>query len=864
MNKNLQNQAVNEVNINTDKLKNDVIALNAELEKLLQRQNELTTSGEKNTKAYQDVATQVRIAKDAIKENTAQIDSNIKALNLSKGSLEQNKALLQSLQNQYTALSQAEGDHSKELTQLNTLLQTVSQSVERQEKKVANSREVFDLHKGSVDALKGSFERLAPVSGDFGSTLQDATTGFNMMKQGLTAVKTGFTSVGGAIKTTGFGLLLLVLESLVEYFTKNKEGITKLKGAISAVGKVVDMIRNTLAGFGESIFNAFLHPVDSLKALSNAIKENVINRLNSVKVILDGIVHLDFKKIGDGVLQAFTGVTHVSDKMSKAFISAKQGIINLKNEAINAYNAGRDNAKNQQNDEKKTQQQQTQIHQTRIKQVNETTNILAQANEERIASQTRMSQTVLEGYAKEIADTNAHFKELKKKYQASATTVEQLEREHAATLAAINEKFQNEDLKKLDDYQKELNKASMDARALALQQLQEDYSKQAKDLEKIQQDNTNFVASYGEEIAALQKQKQTAETQNLINDLKNKQDKAQETVDKAKTVIEQLKAQYDKSKSDTNNTFDKKPLEEAVQKDKDSGNWQQEYQDRAALLKMEYDQAVAAAKEKGESTAKVEEEYSQKKLKLDQDAKVKQGKLDKDRMAAEAANQKQYLQTLDKLSGAVGNIFGKNTVAAKAAFKAHQAAAAAQVIIDTKQAIMGIWSSDARLPIIGVPKAIAETAIVAAAGASNLASILKQKPGFAQGGQYLSDGRGALLSGYSRHDNTNAYLRSGEAVVVSEAMRNPWARNLVSAINVAYGGRDFSIPNPSRGYAIGGIFTDGGNANRYYSQPVNDQKDLANTLAYQMLNNFPPIYVDVKDINNQQNILAQTVNRVNL
>lgn len=100
--------------------------------------------------------------------------------------------------------------------------------------------------------------------------------------------------------------------------------------------------------------------------------------------------------------------------------------------------------------------------------------------------------------------------------------------------------------------------------------------------------------------------------------------------------------------------------------------------------------------------------------------------------------------------------------------------------------------------------------------------------------------------------------------MVSEAMRNPWARNLVSAVNVAYGGRDFSVTNPNKGYAIGGIFTDGGNSNRYYNQPMNDQKDLANTIAYQMINNFPPIYVDVKDINTQQNIMAQTINRVNL
>lgn len=193
------------------------------------------------------------------------------------------------------------------------------------------------------------------------------------------------------------------------------------------------------------------------------------------------------------------------------------------------------------------------------------------------------------------------------------------------------------------------------------------------------------------------------------------------------------------------------------------------------------------------------------------------------------------------------------------AFKADQNAARAQAIMN---GAIAITKAEATLgPIAGT---IAIGAIVAQT-AAQLAIISKQQPpALAKGGYFRSDGKGALLSGYSRTDNTNAYLRSGEAVVVSEAMRDPWARNLVSAINVAYGGRDFSVPNISRGYAVGGIFTDGGNANRYYNQPVNDQKNLANTVAYQMINNFPPVYVDVKDINNQQNILAQTINRVNL
>ncbi|MGZ3945216.1 MAG: hypothetical protein ACXVJB_09750 [Mucilaginibacter sp.] len=197
--------------------------------------------------------------------------------------------------------------------------------------------------------------------------------------------------------------------------------------------------------------------------------------------------------------------------------------------------------------------------------------------------------------------------------------------------------------------------------------------------------------------------------------------------------------------------------------------------------------------------------------------------------------------------------------AKKKAFKADQKVARAQAIIN---GAIAITKAEAELgPIAGT---IALGAIVAQT-AAQLAVISKQQPpALAKGGYFQSDGKGAVLPGYSRTDNTNAFLRSGEGVIVSEAMRDPWARNLVSAINVAFGGRDFSVPNPARGYAVGGVFSDGGNANRYYNQPMNDQKNLANTIAYQMINNFPPVYVDVKDINNQQNILAQTTNRVNL
>jgi len=186
-------------------------------------------------------------------------------------------------------------------------------------------------------------------------------------------------------------------------------------------------------------------------------------------------------------------------------------------------------------------------------------------------------------------------------------------------------------------------------------------------------------------------------------------------------------------------------------------------------------------------------------------------------------------------------------------FKADQKLSLAKAAIETA---MSILKASPIIPLM---------ALAAATGAAEIGVIASQKPpAYATGGFHKSDGRGALLPGYSRHDNVNAQLRSGEAVVVSEAMKDPWARNLVSAINVRYGGRDFSTRNPGRGYAIGGIVTDGGNSNRYYAQPQEGTQNLANSIAFSLINNFPPVVVDVKDINNQQSIKAKTVNRVNL
>ena len=269
---------------------------------------------------------------------------------------------------------------------------------------------------------------------------------------------------------------------------------------------------------------------------------------------------------------------------------------------------------------------------------------------------------------------------------------------------------------------------------------------------------------------------------------------------------------------------------------------------KTALQQIEDDAKNSASKIAAQAISSVENSIKQQ-------ASDKVAALEQDK-ATELSNAS--LTSAQKL--AINTKYKKQEDQVKAkAFKQEQELSIAQAVINGALAVTKVSAQSGLLAALSVGVVIAETA-------AEVAKISAQKPpAYAKGGlHYTSDGRGGVLSGYSRTDNTNAYLRSGEGIVVSEAMRDPWARNLVSAINVGFGGRDFSTTNTGRGFAVGGIFTDGGDANRYYNQPVTDNKNLANSIAYQMVNNFPPVYVDVKDINNQQNILAQTINRVNL
>jgi hypothetical protein len=461
---------------------------------------------------------------------------------------------------------------------------------------------------------------------------------------------------------------------------------------------------------------------------------------------------------------------------------------------------------------------------------------------------------LLQTYTNSIKQTNIYYDQLKEKHKSSSEELKKIEEARSVSLLQIQNKFQKEDQQQLAQYKHEINQIAIDNTEDAKQ----------KTLLQLQEDKTQKLAQMDEEINAIEA-KITLQNVQLIEINKAGNEAQIEALEKSIKLQQDIKEKAGKVRLD----YEKQQVakEKAIKDGKDpEASTEKKLDDKLAATnqKPDEDPAIAKIKEQQKNWAHEKELAVQAAKDKHQSVFDVEAKFAVMKVNLEAQLVSAKMHKADGFIDAVLKNSKKESAIYKAAFIAKKATSISDTIVTTSEAVMKSFGAYSGIPFIGQALGIAQAAFMAAQGATSIANIVKQKPGMARGGQFISDGRGAVLPGYSRTDNTNAYLRSGEAVVVSEAMRNPWARNLVSAINVAHGGRDFSVPNAGRGYAIGGIFTDGGNANRYYSAPVNDQKDLANTLAYQMINNFPPIYVDVKDVNNQQNILAQTVDRVNL
>lgn len=138
-------------------------------------------------------------------------------------------------------------------------------------------------------------------------------------------VSTGMKILRRAIIATGIGALVVVLGSLIAYFTSTQEGINKVNKVLTPLKVVFQTLIGVVQNFGKYLLEAITHPKQMLIDLLDFLKGQFMNRLTGMIDIFKGIgkiitgdIKEGIKQVGEAAAQTVTGVENVVGKVKDA------------------------------------------------------------------------------------------------------------------------------------------------------------------------------------------------------------------------------------------------------------------------------------------------------------------------------------------------------------------------------------------------------------------------------------------------------------------------------------------------------------------------------------------------------------------
>lgn len=295
----------------------------------------------------------IAVFKADIKEYEAQLRSLQKSLKDTEGAekelLDQHEKRVQILREEVEDLEQLkkardEANDPKEVSEYNKRINETKARIKDLGKAVGESGKQLEKYTQETVKSTEKTKELGKVGEKAFGLLDKLTFGLagkmRELFQSVGTVTKGMNLLKTAIIGTGIGALVVLITSLVAYFTQTQRGADALKRAFAGLGAVVSVIVDRFSAFGEIVVSAFENPQQAVKDLWEVIKTNFLNRLKAIpaivtaigKVIKEGF-SLNFKAAGDAAIeagQAFIQLnTGLDTKQQNAFV---QGLKDIGNE----------------------------------------------------------------------------------------------------------------------------------------------------------------------------------------------------------------------------------------------------------------------------------------------------------------------------------------------------------------------------------------------------------------------------------------------------------------------------------------------------------------------------------------------------
>ena len=541
--------------------------------------------------------------------------------------------------------------------------------------------------KSNADATAKDFEKVADSVGDVDSQIQGLNKGAAGGVKGFKKMSTAAKGLGTALKAAGIGLVIAAFAKFTEVLNENQKVAdffsTTFEALSLAFNDFFNFIFDNVGGIVESFKAFFEDPLESIKDLGTAIKNNIIERFTSaieaIGFLGDAIVKVfsgDFagaaesaKNAGKEFVDTLTGVDDSFDKTVETVNKVIEATTNYVSETVKAAKATVDLNKQaeiaavrQQGIVEQFDRQAEKLRQVRDEERN--------TIEERIAANDKLKETLdeqeeamLKQVDLQIAAAAAEFN--KNKNQENTIALLEAQQERTAVLAQI-EGFRSEQLANdlaLDREKIELTNTKLESEAnLSIE-------RKRINAEQIEDDLTRLQRQ--QEIDAEEKDIQTARLQRVI-------DEAREgTQAKVDAII-------------AFNEFEVEAERKKVERVKEIADKELEIATDLAEKKKELD-----AKEIADN-----KEVLDKRLQMTNDA-------------------------FGAISGLVTALAGDNEKAQEKAFKINKAISIAQAVINTAGAITA--AINPAVGGLGIPAGLPGAAVAAATGIAQVATIAKTK-----------------------------------------------------------------------------------------------------------------------------------------
>jgi hypothetical protein len=275
------------VKIDQDEALKQSAELSKSIQELTAQQKELAASGEGASVAYQENAVQLRTLKKEQSDVNRQLDNSVKAFKAANGSIEQQRANLSVLTQQYNKLSKEERENEQVGGKLAKQIKSLSDELKANESAIGDNRRSVGDYKGGILEATKSLNLFGVDVGGLVDKLKNS-------KDSIDTARAGFSGFNGVLKASVIGVVITLLTGLIAAFTKFEPLADKVKGVFVALNAAVDVFVERLTRVG--------------RGLTEIVSGNFAEGLDMVRESFDGV--------GKSMLDASVAAYELNDAMN--------------------------------------------------------------------------------------------------------------------------------------------------------------------------------------------------------------------------------------------------------------------------------------------------------------------------------------------------------------------------------------------------------------------------------------------------------------------------------------------------------------------------------------------------------------------